>query len=67
MNKIIQQGWFAAIRKSPEHDDWIDIGAIGADRDHVMSKVKETDTKIPDWAKLHPVVRISRIIIKETE
>lgn len=55
---------FAAIRKT-ENRYWIDESTISGDRDYCAMKARETDSRIPHWAKDNPIARIALITIHE--
>jgi hypothetical protein len=58
--------WFMAVRKS-EYDghEWIDVCTWGVDAEWVMKIVAKNDLKLPDWAKAHPVLRVTQVEIRE--
>ena len=62
---LILKSLWAAVRHSPDGPEWIDTNAIGVNTAHVRDLFEITDRDIPDWAKLHPVLRIVPITITE--
>jgi hypothetical protein len=61
---------YGAIRKSSEESPfptWIDVQTIKFNRFDAQSEANITDSKIPNWAELHPVIRIAELRVEEIE
>lgn len=62
----VTMGAFAAIRRA-DGKTYIDVLTIAALAELARDKAEATDRHMPAWAKDNPIVRISRIEIKERQ
>lgn len=59
-----EQGYFCAVRCT-DGREWLDISTISLLAEEAERKAKETDTKLPQWARYNPVVRFAIVEIRE--
>lgn len=64
MISCIEQPW-AAIRRSPAKEEFIDMTTIHMSKDVVLKKVEEQRHEFLGWDRDNPVIRISRCVITE--
>jgi hypothetical protein len=61
---MISKYAFAAIRKT-EGKEWIDTLTIQLTRNQSATSAEMTDTVIPGWARINPIVRVVSVLITE--
>jgi hypothetical protein len=57
---------FMAIRKT-EGREWLDVDSLSTSSAASRRLAEKSDAKIPEWAKVNPVVRVAKVRIEEIE
>jgi hypothetical protein len=61
---------YGAIRKASSESpfpEWLDTSTIKFSKWDSKVEAEKTDAKIPEWAALHPVLRIAELRIEEID
>jgi hypothetical protein len=59
---------YAVVRKSSEESpfpDWVDTSTLGFSIEVATAIAEKLDKSIPDWAELHPILRVPEFRITE--
>ena len=59
-------GW-CAVRRSADGKDWFDVAhSFSGLREEAERKAKALDQQLPWWSGANPVVRIARVVVRQT-
>lgn len=63
---MVERNGYAAIRKATDDGhEWMDMETYGFDHQDVQRRADQQAKNVPGWAKANPIVRISKVVIKE--
>lgn len=62
---LITSNVFAALRRHPKGDEWVDRDTLSISPEMVMKQVDKDEAFIPGWCKEYPFVRVGEFKLVE--